>query len=88
MSKQPDKEPKDNWIAELDICSETLTFDFKRIYALDDDGMNIALATIPFVTVAAKDEIGAFRVARSKLHCLGINPSSSITKLGKEQKHD
>lgn len=88
MSKQPDKEPKDNWIAEVDICSESLTFDFKRIYALDDDGMLIALATIPFITVQAKDELGAFRVARSKLHCLGIKPSSSITKLGKEQKHD
>lgn len=75
MGKEPDKEPKDNWIAEVDICSETMTFDFKRIYALDDDGRNIALATIPFITVAAEDEIGAFRVARGRMHCLGINPS-------------
>lgn len=74
MSKQVEKEPKDNWIAEVEIHGETMTFDFKRIYALDDDGRNIALATIPFVTVAADDELGAFRAARSRLHCLGITP--------------
>lgn len=74
MIKQPENEPRDNWIAEVDICNESMTFDFKRIYALDNDGMNIALANIPFITVAAEDEIGAFKAARSRLHCLGITP--------------
>lgn len=75
MSKQPDEKPKDNWIVELEIRSSGMTFTVQKIYALDKDDVGIALANIPFITVEAKDEIGAFNAARGRLHCLGITPA-------------
>lgn len=74
MGKEPDKEPKDEWIVEVGICGESMTFTVQKIYTIGKDGMNLALANIPFITVEAKDEIGAFNTARGKLHCLGLNP--------------
>jgi hypothetical protein len=74
MSKQPDEKPKDEWIVEVEIHNKDMTFSVQRIYALDKDGMNKALANIPFITVEGKDELGAFSAASSRLHCLGINP--------------
>lgn len=76
MSKQPDEKPKDNWIVEVEIYGSDMTFSVKRIYALDVEGIGIASANIPFLVVEAKDELGAFSAARSKLRCLGIKPAA------------
>jgi hypothetical protein len=76
MAKQPDEKPKDSWVVEMEIRNNDMTFSVQRIYALDVEGMGIALANIPFITVEAKDELGAFNVARGRLHCLGIKPAA------------
>lgn len=76
MGKQPDEKPKDAWVVEVEIYGSDMTFSVKRIYALDVEGMGIASANIPFITVEAKDELGAFTAARVKLHCLGIKPAA------------